>query len=373
MLTRLTLRVAARHQAAAQMTEEKLKELLLKIRKGATSSLNWSQLGQVLAVLDPGWELNKIVGLVKLYRDHSDDSKGLHVSSPAERRKEVEATHEKFSKAAVQSLPSSPQHGQLYVLDLSNIEEESVFNGPWVGFTCKPWMGHEGWEVVTPTHEVFTALPTYSDLHGGRAMSDYSYDSKSRNKIVMYDVLPWLNKNTDWLEQINRKLNMDPHGPAVPRTRENTGSCPVCFQNIKLSGGDMVLHGYKRPGSGSTHGKCSGYGWPAFETSVAGTKNHLESLQESLVLRKKLLRSLEDGEVTQLDIGYNRPKLIGPDDPQWDRALKAKITEVKQFIEALEDEIKTFSKLVQHWKPRPLPKEGEMHINWYFQGQHLSA
>jgi len=61
-----------------------------------------------------------------------------------------------------------------------------------------------------------------------------------------------------------------------------------------------------------------------------------------------------------------------PDDPLWDRALKSKITEVKQYIAASEDEIKTFSKLVQYWKPHDLPKDGEAHINWYFQGQHPS-
>jgi hypothetical protein len=132
----------------------------------------------------------------------------------------------------------------------------------------------------------------------------------------------------------------------------------------------MVLHGYQRPGTGSTHGNCPGYRWPAFELSVAGTKNWLGRLEDSLANQEKFLRRLEQGEVTELYIERGRSrKPIGPDDPQWGNLLKSKIREIQQTIKSLEGDVKVFGRLVQHWKVRPLPKEGEPHIDWYHQGQ----
>lgn len=346
------------------MSEEKLKELLLKIRKGATASLNWSQLGQVLAVLDPGWRLEKTVGLVKLYgyKDHEDSSEWF-----AGDKSEAEALHKVYSDSAVSSLPSKPNHGQLYVLDLSPVQETTRHpNQKDWEFTLKPWMGHNGWKVTTPQGEVFNALPDKYSLSG-----NISRGWQPRPKLPLYDVLPWLNKNTDWLEQINRKLNMDPHVPAISRTRENTGSCPVCFQNIKLNNGRMVLHGYKRPGHGSTEGNCFGYGYPAFELKVDGVKAYLnQALIPDLNGHEDFLKRLKKGEVEKLNTSrWGSPNWITPDDPQWPRFFRETVDKTERAVKEAQSEVDTYSKLVKHWKERPLPKEGELLVNWYYKGQ----
>jgi hypothetical protein len=343
------------------MSEEKLKELLLKIRKGATASLNWGQLGQVLAALDPGWKLEKTVGLVKLYgyKDKQDDPEWV-----ADTKSEAESLHKVYSDSAVSSLPSKPKHGQLYVMDLSPVQE-SEHRKEWE-FTFKPWMGHNGWKVTTPQGEVFNALPGRYDLSGNAHRG-----WQPRSKLPLYDVIPWLNKNTDWLEQINRKLNMAPHEPAIPRTRENTGSCPVCFQNIKLNKDKMVLHGYKRPGHGSTEGNCFGYGYHAFELKVDGTKDYLNKiLVPELNGYESNLKRLKSGEIEKLNTNrWGSPNWITPDDPQWDRFLRAAVDETERAIKRAQSEVEVYSSLVKHWKERPLPKEGEPLVNWYYKGQ----
>jgi hypothetical protein len=48
------------------------------------------------------------------------------------------------------------------------------------------------------------------------------------------------------------------------------GHCPVCDSLQRLRNGDMVLHGYERPGWGEVVGRCSGVGYPAYELSPAG-------------------------------------------------------------------------------------------------------
>jgi len=362
-LSSLALRVAARHQAA-QMSEEKLKELLLKIRKGATASLNWSQLGQVLAVLDPGWKLEKFTGLVKLYSEK--DEAPEWVSSKD--KSEVEERYRNYGQWAVSSLPSKPKHDQLYILELSPMQEVKRHGGQteWE-FTFKPWMGHSGWKVVTPQGEVFNGLPGRFSLSGNAW-----YGWQARSKLPLYDVIPWLNKNTDWLDQISRKLDMAPHEPAVPRTRENTGSCPVCFQNIKINNERMVLHGYRRPGHGSTVGNCFGYGYPAFELKVEGTKAYLkEELEPALDQLKDYLKRLNRGDVEKLNTAsrFSLPKYITPEDPQWGMYLQKAVRETESRIKTTQEDVGIYTRLVQHWKERPLPKEGEILVNWYHKGQ----
>jgi hypothetical protein len=353
------------------MTEEKLKELLLKIRKGATASLaSWSQLGQVLAVLDPGWKLEPNIGLVKLH-GHTDPEAPQWFSSEDET--EVKQRHDYYSQFAVTSLPTNPKNGQLYVLALTKIQERKQAYSDkteWT-FDFKPWIGHEGWKVETPAGEVFNALPGQYDVPFNRSTGVWGI--KKRTDIRLYGVVPWLNKNTDWINQINNKLNMAPHEPGVPRTREHTGSCPVCFQNIKLSNEKMVLHGYRRPGTGTVHGSCFGVGYPAFELSVKGTKAYREVVENQTDSTERYLKKLKSDEVESLNTGYRETKVISKGEPGWERALKQAIDSEERNLKSLKETLQDYTNLVTHWKIRPLPKEGEFHIDWYYKGQKPSS
>ena len=144
------------------ISEDKLKEVLLKIRKGATSSLTWSQLGEVLANLDPGWKLEKTVGLVKMYGYRGgEDRPALYVSLSDNDESDVMKRHAEMARDAVTSLPTSPKHGKLYVLELEAITKDR-FGRDY--FQCKPFMGHETWTITTPANRSFEVLPFKHNL-----------------------------------------------------------------------------------------------------------------------------------------------------------------------------------------------------------------
>jgi hypothetical protein len=133
----------------------------------------------------------------------------------------------------------------------------------------------------------------------------------------------------------------------------------------------MVLHGYKRPGTGTIHGNCFGMGYPAFEMKVTGTKDYLDKrVKPSYELAKKALADLKSGQVTKLDIGnFNYPKLIDNTHKDWDHYLKQEISQAERVLSNAEEVSEDYTNLVRHWKERPLPKEGEKHIDWYYAGQ----
>ena len=348
-----------RHVVRAAMDAAKLEQWMLKIRKSqGHPTIGWKPLIEVLQALNPRWKLEPIVGLIKMYGTNERPDTAESVFGRTE--EEVLEAHKKHQKDAVNSLPSSPKAGQLYILDLTDIQENR--HGKY--FQLKPWLGHEGWKLTSPEGRTFEALPSQFSVSGNLL---HGYRPLKRSKLPVRDTLDWLNKETDWVTQINKQLQMDPHEKAEPRTRENTGTCPVCFNNIKVQKGEMVIHGYKRPGTGQTHGRCFGVGYPPFELKVTGTKDYLlEVIEPSIVSVKDYLKRLKDGLIDSIQM---RQGTYTPDHPMWDRAVKA-ITQDKQSqLKGLEAQQDAYKKLVSKWKKRPLPKEGEPHIDWYHKGQ----
>jgi hypothetical protein len=349
-------------QRQAAMTEDKLREILLKIRKGATSSLNWKQLGDVLGSLDAGWKLEKIVGLVKLYgyQGHEESTENFWDDN----QKVAEDRHKSLQPSAVSALPTAPKHGELYVMDLAPVTSREMFGKTVWEFSFKVWRGNEGWRVTTPDNKVRDEFPGRYDLGDFQ----HGYRSLSRSKIHVWDMTKWLNTEAGWLEQINKHLDMPAHEPAVPRTRDGTGSCPVCFQNIKAKP-EMVLHGYLRPGTGTVHGKCVGKGYLPFEVSVQGTKDYLEQyLRPQHEVLEAYLRKLKAGKIDRLLIPHTKRE-VTPADADWEKILAARIITTEHEIKGSDQMLESFAKLVTKWKERPLPTEGGRHINWFYEGQ----
>jgi hypothetical protein len=359
--------LARRYAAAADPA--KLEALLLKIRKseGKISTLTWANLADVFSVLDPGWKLEKSVGLVKLYGIH--DNSERPASYVEESEADVQKRFQEIKKDAVTSLPSAPKANQLYVLDLTPVQAHPNLSDAYQ-FTCRPWMGAEGWTITTSNGKKIEVLGggyDYGELQHG-------YKKVPRTKIQTYRWVPVLNKETDWLAQIDKKLGLGAFEKSAPRTRESTGSCPACFQNIKLAGDGekMVLHGYRRPGTGTTQGSCFGVGYPAFELSVKGTKAYRDQVAEpAYKLAKLKLEKLQrdDLEAFTSDRDPLNPKTITRDDPGFKHSLMSERQLAQHVLDMAEAEFKAYTKLVSNWKLRPLPKEGERHIDWFFKGQ----
>jgi len=153
----------------------------------------------------------------------------------------------------------------------------------------------------------------------------------------------WLYKDTEFLDQLNAKLGTEPYltGDDKKRAKEKEGidmgvlgTCPCCFGTFKLllkgsrNGSDktmpgMVLHGYKRPGTGYAEGECHGVGWPPYELSKEGTENYLRWIEVYLMHIEKQYEVLQDVDTK--------------------RTLKYEIDSVKRLIPTLEKKIADWS------------------------------
>ncbi len=354
-------RLARRFSAATDPA--KMEVLLLKIRKseGKITTLTWANVGDVFSVLGPGWKLEKSVGIVKLYGQHKDNPETFFDENQAE----TERRHKLLEKSAVTSLPSSPKANELYVLDLTPVyTKDKDFE-----FKFKPWMGAEGWRITASNGKVIEVLPAAYDFgeyyHG--------YKDVKRTKIATYRWLPTLSRETDWLAQIDKKLGLGVFEKTAPRTRDKTGSCPVCFSNIKITEDDqkIALHGYNRPGTGSVQGSCFGVGYQAFEVNVKGTEDYRKAVIEpDYENAKKALAKVNSPTINLLVYGNPlNPEEIHKGDPLWDYQLERAQKAAQSKYDYAEGMLIAYTKLVQHWTVRPLPKEGDRHIDWFYKGR----
>jgi len=196
-------------------------------------------------------------------------------------------------------------------------------------------------------------------------------------KLPIWDVKTWLRKDTKFLEQISNNLGMPTYEDerrekTAPRTRDNTGTCPCCFRNIKLkarSGNQhpiIVLHGYQRPGWGTIHGSCIGVDFPPFELSPEGTKHLVKMLTRTAEDEESYLRRLKAGEVTELHekdgFGGLKTKKVTPETEgpvKWQRLIDGRIAQTESLLHAVKSDIRLLSQLIAEWKEQPLPFEGE--------------
>ena len=114
------------------------------------------------------------------------------------------------------------------------------------------------------------------------------------------------------------------------RTLDNTGTCACCGQNVKLSGGRIVQHGYTIRW-GFQSGSCFGVGYLPIEVSDEGLRAALSSYERILGLARL---SLEYGALTRRERGELEGRIGG--------AKSA----IRHYAEAIRD-----------WAPKALPSE----------------
>lgn len=366
------LRVVARFQReAAALSDDKMQALLLSLRKGAWGKI--TSVARLKEVLDRlgGWNVEPFVGLVKI---PSYDSYSTGKDYPASfwgSKEDCEEVRKEALKVEVKSLPTNPKADARYTMDVGEVEKGSSDHE--VEFRL--WIGCVGWKVTSPEGKILELLPDGSSLERSQGWhNSSSVDLRKTTKlgkratkfIHLYDLPKWLKSETNFEKQLLEVLGMGEHKPAAPRTRENTGSCPCCFRNIKLkaqSGREhplMVNHGFQRPGWGYIVGNCIGVGWPPFELSPDGTKHLLKEFLHPRV--KKLLeylRRLKAGEVTELHPFLGSNIKVTPDDTNWKRHLENEVGKTERELKWVQEDIKTLEHMVTNWKLEPLPEPGE--------------
>lgn len=96
-------------------------------------------------------------------------------------------------------------------------------------------------------------------------------------------------------------------------TEDFIGTCQWCFGEYKTNAhGTMVLHGYQRPGHGSTVGRCSGAGKPPFDYKHDLTDKRISMLREDVVKLDKNLALIDSGKVTKV----KNPNFVAENDPR---------------------------------------------------------
>lgn len=372
-------RILSRYAAA--VLDEKMTALLMKLRKGADTTLALSGLFKVLGLLG-GWRVEEIVGLIPVHYDDHDHRLSVEDNEAAAR-----ASYDRIKSFEVASLPASPKLGHPYVMDLKpfqskpyNYNKSSIEHGA----AYKLWIGAPGYRVTDPQGKIFEVLPARHDITRGASIRDMeqglpAIDIKSLKKSLRtYDVLPWLKKDTSYLDQINELLGLESHEKAAPRTRDNTGTCAVCFRNIKLvqkSGPPtMALHGYNRPGHGYVVGKCWGGAHHPYELSCDATKIILKYAEEVVTTRKKYLQSLSSPNLTEFNKHHwwgSSPQMLKKDEADkltltyWTHMLKDHVEETERHVRKAERERDIYKWLIDNWKVRDLPKENDKQIDWF--------
>ena len=320
---------------------EKIEKVLHQLRKGVSGGLSWKLFNELVTDFG-GWKVEPFVGLVSM--NLTDGTCCEWRTSEAE----AEAAREGRLAVATDALPTNPTDGVDYPMNVGEVVKGAID----FGYRLSLWRGAAGYRVTDPTGETFEVLP-------GRYDRDWSLKAIVK---YPYNLWGWVMKNETFRAQVLAKLGMEAHVPASKRTRDNTGTCPCCFRNVKLdAAGRMVLHGYQRPGWGETIGRCFGVGYKPFELSSDGTVDLRTHLKDQVVRLEKRRVDLLDTRPT-IYLRDGRP--VNADDPRYGRLLENKLQEIKSDTNALLRDIETLTGLIDAWVERPLPEEGTEVLVW---------
>lgn len=332
------------------MDAAKMRELLGKLRKGATATLTFAKVLQVLDAL--GWKAAPVLGWTPRHYVFQGDEQLVAADTSRMSRDALDELHAKLTKAEISSLPESPRAaGDVAVMDVGEISKgSSAYGTPTYYFYRREWVGTEGLSVTSPSGQEQIFLVDHHELDRGNR--NLASDSSAPGDL-------WRSlKQMGIEEEVNTALGTPAHVPAAERTRENTGTCAACWGNYKLSAGRLVLHGYERPGYGYVRGQCFGVGYEPVETSVVGATKYDEHLGGLLLNEKNILAKLESGEVEAIE--GRQGKIFKKEDPAFPSLRADKIRNAKYTIKQLERDLETYAKVIAAWKPRPMPREGEL-------------
>lgn len=306
--------------------DDRYKAILLKVRKKAVAP--FSTVKKITAILTPlGWTVTPVKAFVK-----------VHTKDWASTPEGAEALRHKYLSDRVATLPQTPVVGQQYVVALSDVKPV----GYGYGFDAQVYQGASGIRVTSPRSETREFIPSEYDMARGGA-------------LTVYDVWRWL-WETSLLAQIAQVFDTPEHVPAEQRTRENTGTCPICFGNYKLANGRLVLHGFRRPGWGSTEGKCWATYRQPLELSVDTLVEYLGLLDRALSDAEKRLHKLTENP-GRLTVRYRNTTVTSdPGDPEYPKYLESRKNDIKMEIRGIKAEEERYNKVVRKWAgPYPLP------------------
>ncbi len=388
-------RVAYHFLLASAATPSPSALKLLKVMAeggGKTSMLNINLLTETLSVL--GWTVQETTGSTRL--TSSDQLEALLAKFLRETRgkawgysgvkdpKEFWYPTEDAAQDAMSVLlthvtkvsatgPANPKRGELYVVNVEGPFNDSHDKGRWIVRTQFWWAGVPSW--------------TFATGKGGEAEINLTMDDRGRLQDPTAMKLPafwtWAYKNG---LQEGAKAYLDKIGAVQfevatrsenSRSIDNTGTCPVCFTNVKLTGGTIMRHGWVVRGQrgwaqygNSWHSTaCWGTRRLPFEISKQGTEDYLKMvIKPSAIRATGILANLRQHPPEKIDymsttgkpMTVERPEGFVLDTMAYPRAsygyvLTEEFKRITRDIASMDNMQRTLEAAIQGWTPKPLP------------------
>jgi hypothetical protein len=258
----------------------------------------------------------------------------------------------------VHTKPARPEAGRTYI---ANPRYQETMYGHTVSFDG--WRADEALEVSDP-----------SGRHSFVMTPEEHARVRKRDRIPVDKLVKWLLVlPTSVVDQARAAVKDYEQQRRAQAADTDSGTCGACLRNIKVEDKPgaklpvMVLHGYRRPGTGHVHGHCLGVGFPPYELSAEATKLVLENENS----RVQGIAALQRPGLTVFDENVfafgMKPRIVTKADAgaAWPMLLEAYLEKVRGKLAEAEAERDIWQWLVDHWKKRPLPVEGEPVVDWY--------
>jgi hypothetical protein len=97
-------------------------------------------------------------------------------------------------------------------------------------------------------------------------------------------------------------------------TPKLSGTCQACFGLQALRKSAIVLHGYRRPGTGFTEGRCQGADELPYELSCDLSKRWLERVTERRAFWASEIDKLNAPDLQSFEVRLERTSYRAPDD-----------------------------------------------------------
>jgi hypothetical protein len=260
----------------------------------------------------------------------------------------------------------------LYLASVEGPINDSHDPNRWILRTLLWWYGVQAW--------------TFTASNGSAVEITLSVDDRGRLSDPTSMKIPafwtWAYKNglqeaaKAYLDGLGAARVEEATRPDSARSLENTGTCPCCFANVKLTGGTIMRHGWQVQGSrewgqygSSWHSAaCWGFHYLPFEISKAGTEDYLENaVKPSLANAERRLAELRAMPAVlafrnrakslveiQRPEGFVLDRNYYPTESYGDillRQLRATTGDIK----GMQDLQRTLEAKIQAWTPQPLP------------------
>jgi hypothetical protein len=133
------------------------------------------------------------------------------------------------------------------------------------------------------------------------------------------------------------------------------GHCQICEGEFKLHEGNMVHHGYRRPGYGNIVGDCYGVNNLPYEKSCELVKEYVFGVRAHLDDTTNWLQQLRSGLVIELWVTPWRSEAVlvkksEKTEYEWSNLLNLRISETEHRVTSLTREVERLENRIETWK-----------------------